>query len=180
LGENAAVTQTKPEQDHIDAFLVGLEDRLPGLDLEIEGIVDRINGLARRIHRMLDDTLAEQGLSHGEWSLLGKLHCAPEQRRSPGELVTMLDLSSGAMTNRLDRLEQAGLVRRLPDPTDRRSIQVELTDAGRTRYQESVAAQAAKEAIVGAALGPEEQVQLNALLRCLMIEFERDSRYGKT
>jgi DNA-binding MarR family transcriptional regulator len=168
------------DRDHIDAFLDGLEDRLPGLDLEVEGIVDRINGLSRRINRMLDDTLAEQGLSHGEWRLLGKLACCPPPyRQSPGELASSIDLSSGAMTNRLDRLEQAGLIRRLPDPVDRRSIQVELTELGQDRYRASVAAQAAKEAIVAAALGPEEQRELNALLRRLMIEFERDPRYGK-
>jgi DNA-binding MarR family transcriptional regulator len=171
---------TTAERDHIDAFLEGLEERLPGLDLEVEGIVDRINGLSRRINRMLDDTLAEQGLSHGEWRVLGSLHCsAPPHRRSPGELASSMDLSSGAMTNRLDRLEQAGLVRRLPDPSDRRSIQVELTEAGRDRYRQSVDAQAAKEAIVAAALGAEEQKELNALLRRLMVEFERDPRYGK-
>ena len=171
---------TTTGRDHIDAFLEGLEDRLPGLDLEIEGIVDRINGLSRRINRMLDDTLAEQGLSHGEWRVLGSLNCMPPpHRRSPGELASSMDLSSGAMTNRLDRLEQAGLVRRLPDPSDRRSVHVELTEAGRTRYQQSVAAQAAKEAIVGAALGADDQRRLNDLLRRLMIEFERDPRYGK-
>ena len=77
------------------------------------------------------------------------------------------------MTNRLDRLEQAGLVRRLPDATDRRSIQVELTAKGAKVYGRAVEAQAAKESIVAAALQPREQDQLNDLLRKLMIEFER-------
>jgi DNA-binding MarR family transcriptional regulator len=170
---------TAVERDHVDEFLEGLEERLPELDREIEGIVDRLNGLSRRINRMLDETLAEHGLSHGEWRLLGTLYFAPApHRHSPGELAAKLELSSGAMTNRLDRLEQAGLVRRLPDPDDRRSVQVELTDAGLRRYRESVAAQAAKEAIVGAALDADEQRQLNVLLRRLMIEFERDPRYA--
>jgi len=171
---------TTAERDHIDAFLETTAERLPDLDLEVEGIVDRINGLSRRINRMLDDTLAEQGLSHGEWKVLASIYNSESpHRRSPGVLASCMDLSSGAMTNRLDRLEQAGLVRRLPDPGDRRSIQVELTEAGRDRYRESVAAQAAKEAIVAAALGPDEQRELNALLRRLMVEFERDPRYGK-
>ena len=82
------------------------------------------------------------------------------------------------MTNRLDRLEEAGLVRRLPDPGDRRSIQVELTEAGAQRYRESVAAQAAKEALIAASLDSGEQQRLNALLRRLMITFERDPRYA--
>ena len=66
------------------------------------------------------------------------------------------------MTNRLDRLEEAGLVRRLPDPDDRRGVLVELTDAGRTRLgRQSVSAQAAKESLVAAALSAKEKQQLN-------------------
>ena len=95
---------------------------------------------------------------------------------SPGALTKRLELSSGAMTNRLDRLEQAGLVRRLPDPDDRRGLQVELTDEGRRTYRESVAAQAAKESVIASALSAEEQGQLNALLRRLMLAFEARER----
>jgi len=77
------------------------------------------------------------------------------------------------MTNRIDRLEHAGLVRRLPDPDDRRGVIVELTDAGHKAWEDSVAAQAAKESLVAAALTKDEKRQLNALLRRLMLEFER-------
>jgi DNA-binding MarR family transcriptional regulator len=77
------------------------------------------------------------------------------------------------MTNRLDRLEEAGFVRRVPDPDDRRGVLVELTDAGRKVWKSSVKAQAAKESLVAAALDDDEKLQLNALLRRLMLEFER-------
>ena len=66
------------------------------------------------------------------------------------------------MTNRVDRLEEAGLVRRVPDPDDRRSVFVELTDAGRKAWEDSVSAQAAKESLVAAALNKDEKRQLNA------------------
>ena len=59
------------EQDHIDRFLE--QHELPGVDLEVEGIVDRINGLRRRIHQLLDETLVEFGLSEGEWKALNHL-----------------------------------------------------------------------------------------------------------
>ena len=72
------------------------------------------------------------------------------------------------MTNRLDRLEQAGFVRRLPDPDDRRSTLVELTDIGRTVWEESVGTQAAKEAVIADALDAREKDELNALLRRLV------------
>jgi DNA-binding MarR family transcriptional regulator len=94
-------------------------------------------------------------------------------RRKAGELAERSDISSGAMTNRLDRLEEAGLVRRLRDPDDRRGVLVELTDAGDRLYGESVSAQAAKEALVASALDEDEKQQLNALLRKIMLELER-------
>ena len=62
---------------------------------------------------------------------------------------------------------------RLPDPDDRRSVVVELTDHGRETYRRAVGVQAEKEALVAAALNPREKSQLNGLLRKLMLEFER-------
>lgn len=166
-------TVNDSEQDHIDRWLAAHE--LPGaVDLEVEGIVDRINGIRRRLNRMLDETLAEFGLTDREWKALTHLQLdGPPHRKSVGQLAKWADLSSGAMTNRIDRLEAAGLVLRVPDPDDRRGVLVELTDAGRRAWEESVSAQAAKESLVAAALSAEEKKQLNALLRRLMIEFER-------
>jgi DNA-binding MarR family transcriptional regulator len=169
-------TSTSPqvEQDHVDRFLESVARELPELDLAVEGIVDRIMGLGRRLKRMLEETLEANGLSHGEWQVLGALRLAgPPYRRSPGQLCERCELSSAAMTNRLDRLEAAGFVRRLPNPTDRRALQVELTDEGRRVWQEAVGAQAAKEGLVASALDAREQERLNDLLRRLMLAFER-------
>jgi DNA-binding MarR family transcriptional regulator len=164
---------SKGEQDHVDRWLA--EHELPrAVDLEVEGIVDRINGLRRRLNRMLDETLAEFGLSVGEWNVLTHLQLdGPPHRKSVGQLSKWAELSSGAMTNRLDRLEQASFVRRVPDPDDRRGVLVELTDDGRRAWEQSVSAQAEKESLVAAALNATEKRQLNALLRRLMREFER-------
>jgi DNA-binding MarR family transcriptional regulator len=166
---------TKTEQrDHVDRFLETIHFVLPDLDLEVEGIVDRIAGLTRRIHRTMDETLAEFGLDSAEHKALSALaQAGPPYRSTPGKLARRMDLSSGAMTNRLDRLEQAGLIRRLPDPDDRRGVVVELTDEGRRVYQQAVGAQAKKEALITAALNEREKKQLNSLLRRLMLEFER-------
>ena len=111
---------TRRQRDHVDRFLESIRDELPELDLTVEGIVDRINGLSRRIKRMMDETLNERSLTWGEWKVLGLLRRSPGHRRSPGYLAVHAELSSGAMTNRLDNLEKAGLIRRLPDPSDRR------------------------------------------------------------
>ena len=169
------------ERDHIDRWLetAWLED-IPNLDLEVEAIVDRINGLSRRFKRGLNETVAEHGLAHQDWDVLGALHrAAPPFRRSAGELAKISELSSGAMTNRLDRLEDAGLVERLPDPDDRRGVLVGLTKAGREAWMRSTGAVAAREALIAGALNKREKEQLNALLRRLMLEFEQREG-GKT
>jgi len=168
-----AKTETQ-ERDHIDRFLDSIRERLPMLDPEVEGIVDRIGGLHRRFQRALDETLAEFNLDYAEYKLLGLLSREGEvYRSSPGRLARLMELSSGAMTNRLDRLEEAGLLRRLPDPDDRRGILVELTTEGKRVYEEAIGVQGRKEAFFASALNKAEQKQLNALLRRIMIEFER-------
>jgi len=161
------------ERDHVDDFLESefLED-IPNLDLTVEGIVDRIMGISRRFKRSLEETLSEHWLSYADWHLLGAL-ARKKKPRSAGKLAELSDLSSGAMTNRLDRLEEAGLVRRLRDPSDRRGVLVELTANGKRAYTESAGAEAAKEALITSALNKREKEQLNALLRRLMLEFER-------
>jgi DNA-binding MarR family transcriptional regulator len=162
------------DEDHVDRFLKRLEPLADvGIDLEVEGIVDRVNGISRRIKRGMEATLAEHDLTVPDWHVLSTLRLAGvEQRSTPGGLATDLELSSGAMTNRLDRLEEAGLLRRLPDANDRRVVVVELTEAGRAAWDEAAAVQGRREAFFASALTKTEQRQLNALLRKLMLAFE--------
>lgn len=176
-GASAAATATPPgAEDHVDRMLLVWKRELPDLDLATEGIVERIQKLQRYLDRAMNETLADFKLDRGEWWLLGALRrSGPPYRKSPGKLAEDIGLSSGAMTNRLDRLEAAGLIRRLPDPDDRRALQVELTDAGWQAWQDTVGAQARKEALVANALQPDEKVALNALLRRLMLEFEEQA-----
>jgi DNA-binding MarR family transcriptional regulator len=155
------------ERDHVDDLLEEIAD-LP-FDREVEGVVDRIMSLSKRIRRTHEATLKEFELSHGEFKTLGYLR---RESMSPGELAEHLEVSSGAMTNRLDQLERAALVRRLPDPNDRRGIRVEITDAGRTAYADAFVAQAAKESLIASTLSDAEKQELNALLRRLMLAFD--------
>jgi DNA-binding MarR family transcriptional regulator len=166
------MAKTIRREDHVDRFLAEVAEQLPSLDLPVEGIVDRVMGIQRRLRRMLDDTLEEHGLTYGEYTVLSSLHWAPNNRRTAGQLAKKTELSSAAMTNRLDRLEEAGLIKRIADAEDRRSVQVELTNKGRALYTKAVEAQAAKESIIAAALDTKQQELLNDLLRLLMLEFE--------
>ena len=161
-------------RDHVDRFLDEVRTELPDdLDLTIEGVVDRILGIGRRLQKLLDETLSAYGLSHGEWKVLSSLRWAgPPYRRSAGEVARLADLSSAAMTNRLDQLEGRELVRRLPDPDDRRGVLVELTERGSRLWDEAIGVQAEKEALLASALSKPAREQLNGLLRRLMLAFE--------
>jgi DNA-binding MarR family transcriptional regulator len=162
------------ERDHIDAFLEGISHELPdAIDLTVEGIVDRINGLNWRIRKMLDETLEQQGLTIGDWKVLTALRWRGEPyRRSAGELARMAELTSGTMTTRVDQLEREGLVRRLRDPEDRRSVLVELTARGRKKHDQAIGVQAEKEKLLAASLSAREMEQLNSLLRRVMITLQ--------
>ena len=159
-------------RDHVDKRLDELCDDLPDLDLDVEGIVERIQGLDKRLRQAMEETLDDHGISYGEWRLLCNLHSSHDRTSTPGELSAKLELSSGAMTNRIDRLEQDGLVERHRDPDDRRGVRVALTDSGAETWVQSTNTQAIKEKLVAGALSKPEQHQLNALLRKLMLAFD--------
>jgi DNA-binding MarR family transcriptional regulator len=160
-------------KDHVDRFLEQIAATLPELDLETEAIVDRIQGINRRLKREMEATLVEHDLTQGEWHVMAKLfHGGAPFCSSPGELSAELELSSGAMTNRLDRLEERGFVRRHRDPHDRRGVQVELTPEGRRAWEATANTQGRKEALIASALTDREKKQLNVLLRKLMLALE--------
>jgi DNA-binding MarR family transcriptional regulator len=160
-------------EDHIDRFLKRLEPIEVDIDLEVEGLVSRISSISRRIKRGMEETLAEYDLTLPNWHVLSALRLAePDHRSTPGALAADLELSSGAMTSRLDRLEEVGFVRRLPDPDDRRGVVVELTEAGLAAWTEAASVQGRREAFFASALSEAEQRRLNVLLRKLMLAFE--------
>ena len=166
--------------DHVDRFLARIDAAGVQLDLEVEGIVDRISGINRRIRNSQKETLVDYGLTPEDWSVLSSLRLRKQGRlTSPGALARDLELSSGAMTSRLDRLEEMGLIRRHRDSEDRRAVQIELTPAGRVAWDDAAGVQGRKEAFFASALTGKEQIQLNALLRKLMRAFEA-AEGGKT
>jgi DNA-binding MarR family transcriptional regulator len=160
--------------DSVDENIEFWARLVPEIDRETEGIVERIAALAKRLDRSMEETVSQHGISYGEWKVLHNLRRGePDYRSTPGKLSERLGLSSGAMTNRLDRLEAEGLVRRLPDPKDRRSVVVELTDDGLQRWQEATGRQARVEADIASTLDDGEKKQLDSLLRRLLIQFEK-------
>lgn len=160
-------------KDSIDDFLERACKIFPRLDPEVEGAVDRICKLNKRFDTMLEHAVEAFGLNKGEFKVLITLRQNNDDfTMSPGELGDELLLSSGAMTNRLDRLEMARLIEREPDPDDRRALIVRLTTDGLQKIDEAVNAAAHNEAAVVSVLSPAEQKRLNVLLRKLVLSFE--------
>ena len=159
------------EEDHVDRLLAKIaEAGVVDIDLDVEGIVDRIGSIHHRLRKAQKATLREHGLTLEEWGVMTKLRLGKDAcQSSPGELANELELSSGAMTSRLDRLEEAGLVRRLPDPEDRRGIVVQLTEKGHEAWDTSMNVQGRREAFFARTLTKPEQKQLNTLLRKLLL-----------
>jgi DNA-binding MarR family transcriptional regulator len=168
------------EKDNVDDLLARLDDAGAPLDLDVEGIVDRISSINKRVRAALKETLAEYGITPEDWGVLTTLRLRKDGSGvSPGVLARWLELSSGAMTSRLDRLESAGYVRRAPDAGDRRAIVIELTDEGRRVWESAIEVQGRKEAFFASALTKEEQQGLNDLLRKLMLAFAARARPGE-
>jgi DNA-binding MarR family transcriptional regulator len=161
-----------PTRDHIDEMLDVWAREIPDLDPLTEGIVERIQILAWQFNQALDETLAEYDIDRRAFSLLGKLRKGgPPYQASAGRLAADLRLSTGALTNRLDRMEAAGLVRRLPDPEDRRGTIIEPTPLGHETWDKGVGAAARREFEAVSVLTESEKVELHDRLRQLMQSF---------
>jgi DNA-binding MarR family transcriptional regulator len=163
------------EKDSVDACVADFVEHYE-IDPEVEGVVDRIGAIHKHLSRAFDETLAQHGLNLGEYKLLSRLVTrSATHTLSAGDLSRMLMLSSGAMTNRLDRLESAGLIERLRDPNDRRGVLVHITPSGRTLIDQAVKAQAEKECDVLSPLSNRDLTSLNKLLRTVLISLEREA-----
>jgi DNA-binding MarR family transcriptional regulator len=144
--------------------------------MEMYQVTARISRIALHIARRQDEAFGRFGLNRGEVGVLGALRIVgPPHRLSPTHLFKGLMLSSAGITSRLDRLESRGLVKRTPDPDDRRAVLVELTDAGRKVLDEAVAANTQSERALLGDLSEPEVATLGLLLRKMLASLEPGS-----
>ena len=156
--------------DEIDRLVAEWNRERPDLDVSASHTLTRITRLALLQAVSFTPVFARYGLTWGEHLVLAALRrVGPPFRMTPTKLFSALLLSSGAMTNRLDRLEEMGLVRRLPDPSDRRGRLVELTPKGRRVVNKAVVDHIADEERLIAPLSRTQRQQLAALLRKLLL-----------
>lgn len=136
-----------------------------GLGEVVESIVSRIDMVQRHIERASVDTRDQVGLAQGELKVLFRL---TRGARSQGDIAKSLLVSTGTMTNQLDKLEGIGLVVRPQDPNDRRGKLVEMTEKGQEVLDSYVNVQAKRECQLIGGLSEKEKGELNLLLRKLL------------
>jgi DNA-binding MarR family transcriptional regulator len=144
-------------------------------DDEVEAAASRISMLAKYLKRAAKEAAAEVGL---QWFEYETLHALMIRERpgmaTPTQLAERLLVSPAGITGRLDGMEEAGLVRRVRGVTDRRRVDIEITDAGRSQWREVMRRRVESEETMMAALSATERHGLNRLLRKLLIPLERD------
>ena len=162
------------EPDHVDRVREQWRDVRPDLDTSPIEIVARIGRLAAFFDQSVNELMGRHGLARSSWDVLASLRRAgPPYELSPTELYRGLMRTSGAMTNRLRRLEQSGLIERVPDPGDGRGLLVRLTDAGLDRVDTVAAEHMENERRLLEALDDRGRAELAAHLRQLSRWFER-------
>jgi DNA-binding MarR family transcriptional regulator len=159
--------------DPVDKILGQWQDERPDLDVSPMGVMGRIARLAKHLDRSIQETVSEFGLNPGEFDVLATLRRSgcPYQL-SPTDLFNALMVSSGTMTHRVDRLEQADLVKRIPDPNDRRGILIQLTNEGFNVIEKAVEAHVANGHCLLIVLEEAERQKLAQLLSKLLVPLE--------
>jgi DNA-binding MarR family transcriptional regulator len=157
-------------RDGVDLILEQWQRERPDLDASPIGVIGRISRLARELEQRLEPVYAEQGLEPGWYDVLATLRrSGPPYRLRPSDFTGSLMLTSSGTTKRLDRLEQAGLITRAPDPHDRRGTLIALTPAGSSLVDKASEAHLANEHRLLAALTVAERERLADLLRKLRL-----------
>ncbi len=161
------------EPDPVDRILVQWQQERPDLDVSPMAVIGRLGRLAKHLERALQETFAEYNLNPGEFDVLATLRRSGQPYQlSPTELFNMLMVTSGTMTHRIDQLERVELVKRIPDPDDRRGTIIVLTDQGFRLIDAAVTAHVAKQHRLLKELEAAEREALVELLRKLLGTFE--------
>jgi len=156
-------------KDAVDAIIDQWAAARPDLDTKAMEVFGRIFRLSRTVGDRMEKAYAPHGISRGEFDVLATLRrTGAPYTLSPRQLSATLMLTTGGMTGRLDKLERAALLRRSPDPHDRRGLQVTLTEKGLQVIDEAVGAGLAVQTEALTALDDEQAGQLADLLRGLL------------
>lgn len=163
------------EPDHVDRIVEQWAEQRPELDTSGLRVAARVIRLQRYLDQAVSDAVRPFGLQVGELNVLATLRrSGPPFQLTPTALYRGLLISSGAMTNRLDRLETNNLITRTVDPDDRRRVQVALTDRGRQVIDQAMDAHVLRLDEVLAGIDDAGRTDLEDLLRTLLARLERE------
>lgn len=159
--------------DEVDRIVQAWRRERPDLDVEPLHVLSRVSRLSRHLDLARRQAFAQHDLDSWEFDVLSALRRAGEPYElSPGQLVHQTLVTSGTMTNRVDRLARRGFLERHPSPTDRRGVIVRLTDTGRRVVDAAMSDLLAHEKDLLAALTSSAQHDLGNTLRDLLAPFE--------
>ncbi|WP_233703256.1 MarR family winged helix-turn-helix transcriptional regulator [Janibacter endophyticus] len=165
--------QRQPIHDDVDEIVDAWRRERPDLDPEPLHVFSRLSRLARRLDLDRATAFGDHGIDGWEFDVLSALRRAgAPYELSPGRLVQETLVTSGTMTNRIDRLAAKGWVERTPSPSDRRGVIVRLTETGRAAVDGAMADLITRERDLLAELSETETGELTALLRRLLAPFE--------
>jgi DNA-binding MarR family transcriptional regulator len=160
-------------EDEVDRLVAGWRNALPEVDVSPLEVLSRVGRLARHLDRQRSSVFARHDLEIWSFDVLSALRrTGAPHHLSPGQLLAQTLVTSGTMTNRLDHLETRGLIRRKPDPSDARSVRVELTAAGRRRVDGALKDLVEREDAIIAILDRSERDTLARLLRRVVAPFD--------
>lgn len=143
------------------------------MDVSPMHILSRVSRLAHHLDRARRQAFESHQLNAWEFDVLSALRrVGKPYQLSPGQLVHETLVTSGTMTNRVDRLVARGLVERLPDPADRRGVQVRLSTAGRKAVDGALEALLIREKALLAGLSTGQAATLTDALRTLSLPFD--------
>jgi DNA-binding MarR family transcriptional regulator len=163
---------TASPADEVDRITDAWRRERPDLDVSPLQVLSRVSRLSRMLDHARRQAFAGHGVETWEFDVLAALRRAGDPYAlSPGQLGAQTLVTSGTMTNRIDRLEGRGLVRREPDPNDRRGVRVVLTETGRACVDAAFVDLVAREQQLLASLPPQQQEDLSDQLRILLATF---------
>jgi len=166
-------SSSQPAGDEVDEIVARWQSERPDLDVSPLQVLSRVSRLARHLDRARRAAFAAHGLETWEFDVLSALRRqGPPCQLSPGALIRATLVTSGTMTNRIDRLAAAGLVSRRRDPQDKRGVLVQLTGDGLRTVDNALAALLAREEALLTGLDAGQQEQLAGLLRILLVPFD--------
>lgn len=167
------MTSRHDPADDVDAIVDAWRRERPDLDSEPLHVFSRVSRLARLLDLDRMNAFARHRLEGWEFDVLSALRREGDPYQlSPGRLVQATLVTSGTMTNRIDRLAGKGWVERLPSPSDRRGVIVQLTEAGKTTVDSAMADLLERERELLLDVPQEERAVLSAALRRLLAPFE--------